>query len=413
MDGYREFLRVPVSAGYYPSSRYPVSYSEPLYSTYPRAALDPYAGYGAHVSYPPEPLPPPQNSYPKKTPFKKTNKGSRVENFSSKGNQRKSDTKPPRKDQKDGGKSQKSPAINLAKETEELHKLFRTGVDSGKKIVQPAAKQTPNRKATANGVGRKRKADGEEKEAPSRKKNKGKKKKFSKQKKQEAKKDEKPAETPKAAKPEPASLTDEEKKEVELALELQKAACKAVTEFLGIPEKMQEPEPELQPEAEKIEVVQATGEEAHTTPTEAQDKPEEASKLPPALSAEEEKELEEKAISFFSKMLEENGELRKLYLDKKDAGTFECLVCQSVDAETSKKFANLTSLVMHTSMRKQKRPEHRGYGKAICDILGWESLRPKRPTKQAKVDGEDTKEVEAEKVVGETEEKQEVIKDDK
>ncbi|MCO5601214.1 hypothetical protein L7F22_055333 [Adiantum nelumboides] len=230
MDGYRDFLRVPVSAGYYPSSRYPVSYSEPLYSTYPRAPLDPYAGYGAPVSYVPEPLPPPQFSprrrmnprrpplpqnnnkrrpppadtlTPKKTPFKKTKKGSRVENFSSKG-QRKSDTKPPRKDQKDGGKSQKSPALNLAKETEELHKLFRTGVDSGKKIVQPTAKQTPNRKATANGVGQKRKADGEEKETPSRKKNKGKKKKFSKQKKQEAKKDEKPAETPKAAKPEPA-----------------------------------------------------------------------------------------------------------------------------------------------------------------------------------------------------------------
>ncbi|MCO5601213.1 hypothetical protein L7F22_055332 [Adiantum nelumboides] len=177
---------------------------------------------------------------------------------------------------------------------------------------------------------------------------------------------------------------------------------------------MQEPEPEPEPEAEKTDASQAAGEEAQVdaTPTEAQSKPEEASKLPPALSAEEEKELEEKAISFFSKMLEENGELRKLYLDKKDAGTFECLVCQSVDAETSKKFANLTSLVMHTSMRKQKRPEHRGYGKAICDILGWESLRPKRPTKQAKVDGEDTKEVEAEKVVGETEEKQEVVKDD-
>ncbi|KAI5054837.1 hypothetical protein GOP47_0030394 [Adiantum capillus-veneris] len=450
MDGYRDLLRVPVSAGYYASSRYPVGYSDPLYS-YSRAALDAYAGYGAPVSYPPEPVPlpqyaqypsprrrmnprrrpPPQNNNkrrpapsetltPKKKSFKKTQKSLHVESFSSKGDLRKGKA-PSKLQQKDVEKA-KSPASTLAKETEELHKLFRTGVDNGKKIVKPVAKQaagSPGKKVTSNGVGQKRKADEERKEAPSKKKNKGKKKKKNaKGKKQESNKEEKPVETPKVVKPEPAPLTDEQKKEMELALELQVAACKAVAEFLGIPEKVAEPE------AEKSEPAEAAGNEAQEdTPTtdaqddalpatEAQDKPEEAPK-PPALTPEEEKELEEKAFTFFSKTLEENSNLRNLYLEKKDAGTFECLVCHSVDAETSKKFANLTGLVMHTSMRRQKRPEHRGYGKAICDILGWESLRPKRPAKQAKVDGEDTTEVEVEKAVEVTEEKQDGKNDDK
>lgn len=460
MDGYREFYRFPVSAEHN-SSRYPTGYGtlagEPLHSTYTRSALDAYAGYGAPAAYQPElmpvPLhpqylsprrprsprrrPPGQNKgkrslaladslTPKKKPFKK--RVSPRRDMQKQG----SDRKPLRREQKNAGKRQESLAATLlAKETEELHKLFRNGVGSERKAVKPIAKQAHGshakkdvdlsaKKNVASNAGQKRKADEQKREGapPLKKKNRGKKKKFAKEKKQDVKKVEKPVRAPKVVKVEPAALTEEEKKELALSLELQKTACKGVAEFLGIPEKSTEAEAEVKAEAEAEGEVKAAAEakgevkavaeaevkaeaEAEAEKSEPKQAPgdgaqEVVSKQLPTLSPEEEKELEEKGFVFFSKMLEENQDLRKLYIEKKDAGTFECLVCHSVDPDTSKKFANLTNLVMHTSMRKQKRAEHRGYGKAICDILGWESLRaPKRPVKQAKDDADNTKQVEA------------------
>eukprot|EP00250_Pteridium_aquilinum_P015720 c22721_g1_i1 orf=665-2038(-) len=457
MDGYRDLYHAP---GYY-TSRYQPGYgvADPLYPAYTRVPLDAYAGYGAPVSYQPEfispprysapvhPLSPRRSTNPRRRPpaqsgvkrrpppvqtlapnrksFKKTQKNTPVENSTpKKGLQR---NVPHRRSQQKEEKAaysadtpQKSSAATLAKETQDLHSLFRTGVDpsSGKKF-KPSVKKadvTPGKKNGPASLGQKRKADSQKKDdAPSSAKKsraRGKNKKFAKEKKEGVQKEEKPvASTPKKVKVDPPVLTEEEKQEMEASLELQNVACKAVGEFLGVPERREEPE-----KAEGAEASADGGEpcEVQVNLDEAAAKSDEAPK-PAPLTPEEEKELEAKGYQFFSKLLEDNQDLRKLYLDKKDAGTFECLVCHSVDPETSKKFANLTSLVMHTSMRKQKRPEHRGYGQAVCDVLGWESLRgPKRPSKQAKEDGDTAQPPEAEKVPEEVkpEEKQEGSNDE-
>lgn len=445
MDGYRDLYRAPVSAGYFTSPRYqPAGYgldgrssytlsaADPLLPAFARVPLDAFAGYSAPLSYQPELLPvprysapvlslsprrrpsprrrqprrppPAQNLAPKKTPFKKTQKRSTVENSTPKKGQV-SQRKPLEKEQKVGGKPQKSLTASLAKETQELHSLFRTGVDpsTGKKVVNKKSDETPVKKSNPNVSGQKRKADAQKKdEAPfSTKKSRGKKKKhakklFAKEKKEDIKTDEKPVvSTPKAVKVEPPTLTEEQKKEVEALLALQNAACKAVGEFLGVPEKREEPEKSEAPDASATE---AKLDEAQPNPdAEAQAKSDEVPK-PAPLTPEEEKELEEKGYKFFSKILEENQDLRNMYLEKKDAGTFECLICHSIDPTTSKKFTNLTSLVMHTSMRKQKLPEHRGYGQAVCDVLGWESPRVhKQPAKKVKEEGDLDKQTEAEK----------------
>lgn len=97
------------------------------------------------------------------------------------------------------------------------------------------------------------------------------------------------------------------------------------------------------------------------------------------LMPEELKVREEKGFEFFSKLLEDNKELRMLYMDKCNNGVFECLVCHS---KMNKKFSNLVSLVTHASnvLKTKKLPEHRGYGRAVCSLLGWDPFRiPKVP----------------------------------
>lgn len=387
-------------------------------SSYARVPVDPYAGYS---TYQPELLPPPryaasaraaaptfrprqrlgqkkkpppaQNLGPKKKAFKQTQKiNFSVEKVTTpkKALQKKSlqGEKKEAKSEIKAGKPQKSQAESLAKETQELHSLYRTGVDptTGKKfdgISVKKADASSGKNNNSSVAGKKRKAEPQKEsttEAPASEKKKLKRKKnkkLAKGKKLPAKKDQKPAaSTPvvaKAVKTEVPPLSEEEKKEVEASLELQRGMCKSVGEFLGVPCAGREPENKEAADADGSE-----GKPAEALKPEEAQKSEEAPKIE-TLTPEEEKEHEEKGFQFFSKILEENQDLRKLYIDKCNAGTFECLVCHTVDAETSKKFGNLTSLVMHASMRKQKRPEHRGYGRAVCSVLGWEPLKTPRP----------------------------------
>jgi len=178
------------------------------------------------------------------------------------------------------------------------------------------------------------------------------------------------ASTPVAEKAEPYTMTEEEKKEAELALELQRGLCEHVCEFLGFPPVLEKLETK-----EEAPVAESDAKPDDSKETEKPSKPEEPERTP-----EEENEADEKSFEYFSKLFEENQDLRKLYVDHCNSGSFECLVCYSTDAKSSKQFWNLVSLVMHTKMRKLKRPEHRGYGRAVSAVLGWDHLNtPKVP----------------------------------
>eukprot|EP00250_Pteridium_aquilinum_P011693 c20243_g1_i3 orf=288-2612(+) len=98
------------------------------------------------------------------------------------------------------------------------------------------------------------------------------------------------------------------------------------------------------------------------------------------------KEREEKSFKFFTKLLEENKDLRNMYIEKSNSGAFECLMCHS---KMKKKFSNLVSLVTHASnvLKTKKLPEHRGYSRAVCSLFGWDPYRiPKVPKAKASVE---------------------------
>ncbi|KAI5083156.1 hypothetical protein GOP47_0003452 [Adiantum capillus-veneris] len=406
MDGYLYNLdpHRQAAAGYY-APRYPSSYALERRSSYGLPSADPFAGYGApyqpdtllprYVSAPasspyrhrpPRTMPtrkgsPPQRLGPKKKPFKQTQKV-RFSEEKVRPSTKQDTAQPANKSVKAYAKAAPaSQAASLAKETQELHSLFRTGVDTNK------VEKSEGKKGDANGTAKKRKADSQvQKPTPTknaRNAKKGKKK----------KKKKKPSNDNKAV-----VKAEEEIKGLEAALEMQRGLCKKVMEFLGIPELNEsgvadavqsdgKVEESKETEKDTTETDKGSKEIEHDTmetdkdsmetdkgcketdkdSTKTEKKPEEPQQTP-----EEEKEVEASSFKFFSSLFAENQELRDLYVDKCNAGSFECLVCRSVDAARSKTFWNLVSLVIHTKMRKQMRPEHAGYGHAISSVLGWD-----------------------------------------
>lgn len=148
-------------------------------------------------------------------------------------------------------------------------------------------------------------------------------------------------------KPQSFPMTEEEKQ-----LELQRKACKNVIRFMGSSAGSEESEEEEFSNSEEDE------EEIKQTTARV-------------------KAREDKAFEFFVDLFEENQELRKLYVDNCNCGKFECLVCTCIGGKSIKKFGDLTGLVMHALkiLRTKKRPEHRGYGRAVCSVLGWDARR--------------------------------------
>lgn len=89
------------------------------------------------------------------------------------------------------------------------------------------------------------------------------------------------------------------------------------------------------------------------------------------------KSREEQAYDFFLQLFEGNQELQNLYKEQCNVGKFECLVCSSITGKPIKRFNGLVSVVMHASkiQKTKKKQEHRGYGRAVCSILGWDLRR--------------------------------------
>lgn len=79
-----------------------------------------------------------------------------------------------------------------------------------------------------------------------------------------------------------------------------------------------------------------------------------------------------RAYMKYAKALNENPGQRRRYEEQGKAGTLLCLVCSRL----SKNFVDTHSLVMHTHMSQKRglRAEHLGLCKAICTVMGWNSV---------------------------------------
>ncbi|MCO5598097.1 hypothetical protein L7F22_052188 [Adiantum nelumboides] len=429
LDPYRQ-----ASAGYY-APRYPASYAlerrssyaDPL-SSFARVPIDPYAGYGA--AYPPETLlphryvsaptsppfrqrpprstprrkgSPPHNLGPRKKPFKQTQKVRFSEEKERPYSKKGSSQVAKKAEKTDAKAAPMSQAASLAEETKELHSLFRTWVDVNEGV------KFEGKKGDANGTARKRKADSQmqnsmpTKSAKNANKQKGNKK--------------KQANVKEAVKTERRVPTEEEMKEFEADLEMQRGFCKGVSQFLGLPETK---------EIAGADGVQSDGNVADSKKAEngSKEQDEDAKETEkkhkePQRTPEEEKEAETTAFKFFSNMFAENQELLNLYVDKYKSGSFECLVCHCVDPSKSKTFWNVVSLVMHAKMRKQMQPEHSGYARAVSAVLGWDyqntpkvprNTRPATTTEKSSVQVKDATKQE---VVQDQKETQTNVKEDK
>lgn len=90
---------------------------------------------------------------------------------------------------------------------------------------------------------------------------------------------------------------------------------------------------------------------------------------------EEEDDVDDvEEFEFFMKLFEDNDELRSYYEKNCENGEFYCLVCGALGNKLGRKYKNCVALVQHavTISKTKKRMAHRGYGHAICKVLGWD-----------------------------------------
>ncbi|KAL4580438.1 hypothetical protein LXL04_016630 [Taraxacum kok-saghyz] len=93
---------------------------------------------------------------------------------------------------------------------------------------------------------------------------------------------------------------------------------------------------------------------------------------------EEDGDVKDKEYDFFSKMFNNEEELKSYYVKHcGGGGEFLCLVCGGVNEKHQKrlkKFKECVALVQHSiSIAKTKKiRSHRAYGQAICKVLGWD-----------------------------------------
>ncbi|KAL6989391.1 hypothetical protein U1Q18_015141 [Sarracenia purpurea var. burkii] len=98
-------------------------------------------------------------------------------------------------------------------------------------------------------------------------------------------------------------------------------------------------------------------------------------KSEPPEGSEEFKQLVHKAFLIFSKRLNKNPAVQKRYKEQGRAGSLFCVVCGK---STSKEFMDTQRLVTHAFMSHKGglRAQHLGLHKAICVLLGWNSVVP-------------------------------------
>ncbi|RDX92887.1 hypothetical protein CR513_24928, partial [Mucuna pruriens] len=95
----------------------------------------------------------------------------------------------------------------------------------------------------------------------------------------------------------------------------------------------------------------------------------------------------------------EDDELRRYYQRCYESGEFCCLVCSAVGKKNSgKRYKDCVGLVQHSRsiLRTVNRRAHRGFGLAVCKVLGWDVDRLPTIVVKGKPLGLETKLVEAE-----------------
>ncbi|KAH9768911.1 hypothetical protein WN944_018735 [Citrus x changshan-huyou] len=95
----------------------------------------------------------------------------------------------------------------------------------------------------------------------------------------------------------------------------------------------------------------------------------------PSEDTEEFKELVQKAFLLYAKKLNVNPSVRRRYKEQGKAGSLFCIAC---GRSMSKEFMNTQSLVRHAFMSHKVglRAMHLGLQKAICVLMGWNSVVP-------------------------------------
>ncbi|XAR53481.1 hypothetical protein NMG60_11022052 [Bertholletia excelsa] len=93
----------------------------------------------------------------------------------------------------------------------------------------------------------------------------------------------------------------------------------------------------------------------------------------PPEDSEEFNQLVHKFFLIFSKKLNENPAVRRIYTEQGRAGSLFCIVCSR---SLSKEFLNTQRLVRHAFMSHKNglRAQHLGLQKAICVLLGWNTV---------------------------------------
>ncbi|KAG5032580.1 hypothetical protein AAZX31_06G214200 [Glycine max] len=92
---------------------------------------------------------------------------------------------------------------------------------------------------------------------------------------------------------------------------------------------------------------------------------------------DDESECEE-IEEFFLVLFLEDHELRGYYQRCYENGLFCCLVCGAIGKKNSgKRFKDCVGLLQHSMsiLRTMKKRVHRGFGMALCKVLGWDSDR--------------------------------------
>ncbi|GLJ37264.1 hypothetical protein SUGI_0755950 [Cryptomeria japonica] len=84
---------------------------------------------------------------------------------------------------------------------------------------------------------------------------------------------------------------------------------------------------------------------------------------------------ENEVRSYFESALYENEELRRLYVENCKRGLFQCAVCAATNGKVWRIYPNCAGLIQHsmTVLHTKSKAAHRGYGRAICGLLGWDS----------------------------------------
>ncbi|KAH9309141.1 hypothetical protein KI387_037052 [Taxus chinensis] len=79
--------------------------------------------------------------------------------------------------------------------------------------------------------------------------------------------------------------------------------------------------------------------------------------------------------NFFEKVFQENEELKRLYVENCKRGLFQCAVCAATNGKVWRIYPNCAGLIQHsmTVVHTKSKAAHRGYGRAICALLGWNS----------------------------------------